>query len=86
MAHVNECKGCNQTVMVPEEAIEKMVDSIPQDQVNRVNEPTYEKRIRACYHCSSLLYKTTCKHCGCLVKYKAKFADKECPHPQGSRW
>lgn len=27
-----------------------------------------------------------CAHCGCVLKFKARLATEDCPHPGGSRW
>ena len=82
----DQCKGCSQTVIVPEEEIEKLLESAMNKGKATVNTEVYQKRVGTCMRCPSLLYGTTCKHCGCLVKYKALFIDKDCPHPDGSNW
>ena len=27
-----------------------------------------------------------CLHCGCILRFKARLATEQCPHPAGSRW
>jgi hypothetical protein len=63
----------------------------------KVSEEMYQTRLSICNDCE-LCDKTEgeaswrCKACGCYLKEgyimpgKARWADQDCPHPQGSRW
>jgi hypothetical protein len=71
---------------VTDDFIEEMIkkNNITSEQI--VEDTTYLKRLEVCQQCTSLMMDSTCMHCGCLVKYRAKFSDKDCPYPAGSKW
>ncbi|WP_084423161.1 DUF6171 family protein [Cohnella thermotolerans] len=80
------CKGCSADVHATREQIEKMVRQISRFPEACVPDEVYESRLAACSSCPSLQYGSTCSHCGCFVEVRAKFPDKTCPAPGGSRW
>ncbi|QDP39107.1 DUF6171 family protein [Radiobacillus deserti] len=80
------CKGCSQSVFVSNEYIQKQVEEQLELETNIVDDKVYEKRLTQCKECPSLLYDTTCAHCGCFVLFRAKLAYKTCPYPAGAKW
>ena len=80
------CKGCKETVVIPDEDIQKLVNEAETDKTNMISEELYEARLRECNSCPSLLYGTTCAYCGCIVHYRAKFKHKSCPNTEKPRW
>jgi len=80
------CKGCSADVHVTPEQIDRMVDKLARFPDACVEDREYESRLAACAVCSSLRYGTTCSHCGCFVRVRAKLRSNSCPSPGGSRW
>ncbi len=80
------CKGCHSSVYVSNEKIEQQIAEQLMLETDIVDDSTYEARITNCYSCPSFVYDSTCQHCGCFVKFRAKLAYKDCPFPNGSRW
>lgn len=80
------CKGCSQSVIVPEDYIQKQIDEQLQLETDLADDKTYNQRLYKCRSCPSLLYDTTCSYCGCFVQFRAKLAYKNCPHPEGANW
>lgn len=80
------CKGCSESVIVSDENIRKLVDEQLQFETDIVDNDIYYERLEACKSCPSLVYKTTCSHCGCFVQFRAKLAYKHCPYPEGAKW
>ncbi|CAM3986220.1 DUF6171 domain-containing protein [Cohnella lubricantis] len=86
MSTPSSCKGCSADVHVTQEQIENMVRKLARFPDACVTDDVYENRLSACSACPSLQYGTTCAHCGCVVQVRAKFLDRTCPAPGGSRW
>jgi hypothetical protein len=86
MEKLGDCKGCSSSVIVSEEEIELLIQEIQLNKEDTVSRELYEARLAACQSCSSLIYDTTCKYCGCLIKYKALFNRKTCADPTGAKW
>ncbi|MBM7553149.1 DUF6171 family protein [Thalassobacillus pellis] len=80
------CKGCSESVKVTEESIQQSLSDIQIKKSQTVSEHVYQERLSKCNTCSSLQYGTTCMHCGCLVRYRAKFKNKSCPYPGEAKW
>lgn len=80
------CKGCSASVHVTDEQIERVLGKLALHPGDCVHDDRYASRVEACGCCSSLQYGSTCAHCGCFVRVRAKLAAKDCPHPGGSRW
>ncbi|SFT15422.1 hypothetical protein SAMN05428962_4758 [Paenibacillus sp. BC26] len=80
------CKGCSASVHVEEAQLQRILSKLAMHPGDCVSDAQYEDRLSKCEGCSSLQYGTTCAHCGCFVKVRAKLAAKGCPHPSGSRW
>ncbi|WP_226037359.1 DUF6171 family protein [Aquibacillus saliphilus] len=80
------CKGCSTSVIVSEEEIDTLVEEQLQFEEDLANDVLYKERLELCRSCPSLLYNTTCSHCGCFVKFRAKLAYKKCPFPTGAKW
>ncbi|KKC49686.1 hypothetical protein VE23_04240 [Paenibacillus sp. D9] len=77
------CKGCRESVAVPESHLARILAKIrPEDSVS---EFLYEQRLSACGSCESLSYGTTCMHCGCLVAIRARLKTSHCPHPSAGK-
>lgn len=87
MAYRDKCKACSASVHVNSEDIGRMVDEIVNSpEFNIVTEKVYEERLNQCHNCDNLLYDTTCMQCGCIIQVRALLEDKDCPHPNKSRW
>jgi len=82
----DSCKGCAADVRVSEQQIDRLLAVLESKGFDGVNDEEYERRIALCERCPSLQYETTCRHCGCLVKIRAKMADKHCPLPGNAQW
>lgn len=82
----SSCKGCSADVHVTQEQIDRMVTKLARFPDACVPDELYDRRLEACLSCPSLQYGSTCSHCGCIVQVRAKFRDKTCPAPGGSRW
>ncbi|HRR05991.1 MAG TPA: hypothetical protein P5105_01805 [Victivallales bacterium] len=46
----------------------------------------YLRRFSLCKKCPYFIAKSTCAHCGCLIKYLITLKDKSCPAPDKVRW
>ncbi|MDI6617293.1 MAG: DUF6171 family protein [Clostridiales bacterium] len=87
MEHLRDCRGCNLSVRVSPEDIEKMVDEIISSKnFNIISGEEYTKRLEQCKCCKYMEYDTTCSQCGCIVQIRALLKDKDCPYPSTSRW
>ena len=80
------CKGCSASVHVTDAQIERVLAKLALHPGDCVGDDRYAARLAACDSCPSLQYGTTCAHCGCFVRVRAKLAAKSCPRPGGSRW
>ncbi|WP_240633423.1 DUF6171 family protein [Paenibacillus montanisoli] len=80
------CKGCSASVHADEEQLQRILAKLALHPGDCVPDAQYAARLDICGECPSLQYGTTCAHCGCFVRVRAKLAAKECPHPKGSRW
>jgi hypothetical protein len=80
------CKGCSASVHVTDEQIERVLAKLALHAGDCVDDGRYDARLAQCGACPSLQYGTTCAHCGCFVRVRAKLAAKDCPQPGGSRW
>jgi hypothetical protein len=75
-----DCKGCSASVKVPQREIDRIVAELCQDKnVPLTDQNTYLSRMAICKKCEDLLYGTTCRHCGCFISVRARFAEKNCP-------
>lgn len=86
MEKINVCKGCLETVMVPEEVIQELVQEANQEISKIVSDEIYMSRLKQCDDCEFLQYGTTCAYSGSIVRYRAKFKDKSCPHIGKTKW
>lgn len=78
------CKGC---VEVDTEAeIERLWKKMVLREGEAVSDAIFEQRLAACMACDALQGGSTCRHCGCLVRYRAKLTSSECPYPGKSCW
>ncbi|SFJ43195.1 hypothetical protein SAMN02799624_04479 [Paenibacillus sp. UNC496MF] len=80
------CKGCGASVHATEEQIERVLGKLALHPGDCVDDGRYGARLDQCASCPSLQYGTTCAHCGCFVRVRAKLAAKDCPRPGGSLW
>ncbi|MBB3109553.1 hypothetical protein FHS18_001616 [Paenibacillus phyllosphaerae] len=80
------CKGCSASVHVSEEQIDRMIERLSRHPDSCVADSQYEDRLAQCNGCDSLQYGTTCAHCGCFVRVRAKLAANRCPRPGGGLW
>ena len=81
------CKGCSSSVQVSEAQLIRLLGKIKAE--DAVADDAYRERLAACGNCESLAYGTTCMHCGCLVRLRAKLKAGRCPHPSPAvreRW
>ncbi|QJD84021.1 hypothetical protein HH215_13055 [Cohnella herbarum] len=86
MPAINGCKGCKADVRVTRGQINRLLSAMEGKGFVFVGDDTYGARLETCRACPSLEYGTTCMHCGCLVDVRGKLAEKDCPHPEGSKW
>lgn len=86
MATKSPCKGCSASVQVSDDQIESMIAKIARFPEACVDDALYERRLAACSACPSLQYGTTCAHCGCIVRVRAKLKANGCPSPGADRW
>lgn len=84
MSERNGCKGC----LDPEQiaAAERLWDRVVLGDGDLVPEAQYRQRLSLCESCDALLGGTTCRYCGCLVRWRAKLAASSCPFPQSPKW
>ena len=80
------CKGCLESVVVSDKVIQQLVNEAEEDITNMISDDIFEARLKECNSCPSLLYGTTCAYCGCIVHYRAKFKNKNCPNTEKPRW
>ncbi|WP_407271195.1 DUF6171 family protein [Radiobacillus sp. PE A8.2] len=80
------CKGCSTSVIVSTQEIEKLVEEQLLLEDDLVTDDLFKERLEHCKQCPSLMYDTTCGHCGCFVQFRAKLAYKSCPYPGGAKW
>lgn len=81
-----QCKSCMDQLNVTEEMIDEMLNQANIGKKRMVPKDVYIERLEKCKTCPSLMDGTTCMHCGCLVKYRARLIDNNCRNPSGSRW
>lgn len=86
MSARNLCKGCVESVIVPDEVIQELVKEAEEDGAVIVSDEVYAERLKICESCPSLQYGTTCAHSGCIVRYRAKFKSKGCPFAGKPKW
>lgn len=83
----DNCKGCTADVKVTDEQMARLwakLGELPPEDL--ADDSMYEHRLALCRDCPSLQYGTTCRHCGCLVAWKARLSRSRCPLPGTSRW
>lgn len=87
MAYTDKCRGCSASVLVAPEDIKKMIEEIVDSgNFDLVAEDVYGVRLQRCSGCEFLQYGTTCMQCGCIVQIRALLTEKDCPHPQNTKW
>lgn len=87
MAYSNKCEACSVSVHLTPEEIEALFGkTVRVKNVKTVSEDEYTKRMNICMDCESLLYNTTCRHCGCIIQIKAKLENAVCPYPYQPKW
>ena len=79
---MSKCRGC----LVNELPLPVCPPNYRPGKGRWLSEIEYAHRLAMCHSCPSLIAKTTCAFCGCVVAFSAAFKDKKCPHPEGSRW
>lgn len=82
----SQCKSCMDKLNVTDELINEMLTEANIDEKLIVSKEIYKERLTKCKNCPSLMNGNTCMHCGCLVQYRARIADNNCPYPVGERW
>lgn len=78
------CKGCMEVDADAE--VERLWKRMKLREGDAVSDAVYEARVAACESCEALQGGSTCRYCGCLVRYRARLTDGVCPCPGGSRW
>ncbi len=86
MSEKSLCKGCVESVIVSEEIIEELILEAEEQPLLIVSEVVYQERLQICEDCPSLQYGSTCAHSGCIVRYRAKFKNKNCPFAGKPKW
>ena len=82
----DNCRGCTATVRLAPGEVARILASYLKDHPSDVvDETAYNQRLSICASCPDLQYRTTCRHCGCLVAVRAMLANKSCPAIQ-PRW
>jgi len=80
------CKGCSASVWVSiDDSYEKLKQTLL-DKAQAASKEVYKERLKICKSCPSLVYDTTCSHCGCLVHARALAKDSYCPYPGQQKW
>jgi hypothetical protein len=83
----NDCKACEALVPISEEEISAIFGKVTSVRdVKLASERLYAERLAICETCPGLVGGTTCKHCGCFVRVKAKLAAAKCPAAGHPRW
>ena len=87
MSNQNQCEACSVSVHLTQEEIDMLFGKMSKVRnIKTVSEDEYEKRMNICKSCDSLMYETTCRHCGCIVQIKAKLQNATCPYPFNPKW
>jgi hypothetical protein len=87
MPNTDKCKGCRESVRVPDKQIQHMVSEIESSgKFQLVENETYQYRLSKCEDCKYLQYGSTCIQCGCIVQIRARLAAGTCPFPGEARW
>lgn len=87
MSLSNKCESCSVSVHLSEQEIDSLFKKIADaDNTKIVNEDEYDRRINICMGCESLMYNTTCRHCGCIIQIKAMLEHAVCPYPYQPKW
>jgi predicted Zn-ribbon and HTH transcriptional regulator len=80
------CKGCTASVWIAaEETYQKLVKTLLREE-DAAEKTEYSRRLTICKACPSLVYGTTCRHCGCLVHARALTKASRCPNPGDAKW
>lgn len=87
MAKMDNCKGCRESVRVPNKQIQQMLIEIESNgKFQLVENQVYQHRLSKCEGCKYLKYDSTCMQCGCIVQIRARLATGTCPFPGEARW
>ncbi|WP_028610224.1 DUF6171 family protein [Paenibacillus harenae] len=86
MSSNGQCKGCSDEYRVTDEQIDRILAAPMFSSGISVPDEVYERRLAQCGACPKLQFGTTCAVCGCFVRIAAKYKDRACPLPGGSRW
>ena len=87
MELTGDCEACSVSVHLTEQEIEEIFgNTVRVKNVKTATEEEYARRMEICKSCDSLLYGTTCRHCGCVIQVKAKLATAKCPFPYQPKW
>lgn len=78
------CKGCME--VDTEAEVERLWSRMKLREGDTVSDEIYEARLDACRLCTALQGGSTCRHCGCLVRFRARLTNGLCPRPGGSAW
>ncbi|MNJ03306.1 hypothetical protein D3C73_1635740 [compost metagenome] len=70
----------------PEAEVERLWKRMKLREGEAVSDEIYQLRLASCEACDSLQGGSTCRHCGCLVRWRARLTDSGCPYPGASRW
>ena len=75
-----KCKRCGMKTVLSENDIQKMIDEVTSMKgIRLADEDTYKARFDTCMECESLMYGSTCAHCGCVMQVRARLSDGKCP-------
>jgi hypothetical protein len=80
------CKGCMEPDPDYEAQVERLWSRMVLREGEAVSEERYLTRLSACQACDALMGGSTCRHCGCLVKWRAKLTISACPYPGSPKW
>ncbi|MDF2922170.1 MAG: hypothetical protein K0R57_1084 [Paenibacillaceae bacterium] len=79
-----DCKGCFE--VDAEAEVERLWKRMVLREGEAVPEEVYRSRIAACEACEALQGGSTCRHCGCLVRWRARLTASACPYPGSAKW
>ncbi|HEX2927581.1 MAG TPA: DUF6171 family protein [Ruminiclostridium sp.] len=82
----DKCIKCHGSIHIPDEDIEKEIRRVVDSGLPLATDAQYNRRLQICNSCEQLLDGTTCRICGCIVRVRALYALRICPHSSGSRW
>lgn len=83
----NNCDGCTASVHMNLQEMDLILDNVRQKNKDKLAaDSEYKRRLDICKDCAGLMYKTTCRYCGCVIQIKALLEDSKCSFPYHPNW